>query len=117
MGTVDCTNHFWWSNSRINRDLKLLLEGATLRPQRFHDLRHTFASLLLASGVSPRTLMEWLKHNQSGITMNIYAHVMPAAKQDAAESSRRYSPEAHRGQTGVNPRVRKTSIDSNVLFY
>lgn len=71
--------------SRINRDLKKLLKDAMLRPQRFHDLRHTCASLLLASGVSPRTLMEWMGHSQISLTMNTYAHVMPAAKQDAAD--------------------------------
>lgn len=71
--------------ARINRDLKLLLKKADLPPQRFHDLRHTCASLLLASGTAPRMVMEWLGHSQIGITMNIYAHVMPAAMQEAAD--------------------------------
>ena len=57
---------------------------AGVRRIRFHDLRHTCASLLLAQGVTPRVVMEVLGHSQLGITMNLYSHVMPTALQDAA---------------------------------
>lgn len=56
-----------------------------MRPIRFHDLRHTGATLLLARGVSPRMVMDILGHSQIAITMNIYAHVLPAMQQDAAD--------------------------------
>jgi integrase len=52
---------------------------------RLHDLRHGCATLLLASGVSPRVVMEQLGHSQITLTMNTYAHVMPAALRDAAK--------------------------------
>ena len=52
---------------------------------RFHDLRHTPATLLLSQGVSPRTIMETLEHSQISLTLNTYAHVMPELQQDAAE--------------------------------
>ena len=55
-----------------------------LRRIRFHDLRHSCASLLLARGVGLREIMEWLGHSQIGLTANTYSHVMPAAKRAAA---------------------------------
>ena len=58
---------------------------ANLPALRFHDLRHTAASLLLAQGVSPRTIMETLGHSQISLTMDTYAHIMPTLQQDAAQ--------------------------------
>jgi integrase len=69
----------------VNRDLRALLEKAGLRHQRFHDLRHTCASLLHESGVSAREVMDWLGHSQISVTMNTYTHVMPSAKVEAAK--------------------------------
>ena len=51
---------------------------------RFHDLRHTAASLFLAQNVQPRDLMEILGHSQISLTMNTYSHVMYPALQEAA---------------------------------
>ncbi len=44
---------------------------------RLHDSRHSCASFLLASGASPRVVMEVLGHSGITITMNTYAHVLP----------------------------------------
>jgi integrase len=55
-----------------------------VRRIRFHDLRHTCASLLLAQGVPPRVVMDVLGHSQLSITMDLYSHVMPSALRDAA---------------------------------
>lgn len=60
------------------------LARAGLPPKRFHDLRHTCASLLLAQGVHARVVMEILGHSQIGITMNTYSHVLPALQKEAA---------------------------------
>jgi len=68
-----------------NRAFTELLKNAGLRPTRFHDLRHTCASLLLAQGVSPRVVMETLGHSAIAVTMNTYGHVMPLAQRDAAD--------------------------------
>src|SRR5262245_45468680 len=56
-----------------------------LRQIRFHDLRHTCATLLLARGVSPRVVMDILGHSQIAVTMNIYGHVIPAMQEEAAD--------------------------------
>ncbi len=61
------------------------LKRLGLPHQRFHDLRHACASLLLAQGVSPRVVMETLGHSQISLTMNVYSHVIPALQRDAAD--------------------------------
>lgn len=61
------------------------LKNAGLPRSRFYDLRHSCASLLLAQGVPARTVMDILGHSQISLTMNTYAHVMPAMKQDAMD--------------------------------
>lgn len=63
---------------------KRLLTATGLRSQRFHDLRHGAATLLLAQGVSARAIMDLLGHSQIGITYNLYSHVIPELRRDAA---------------------------------
>jgi integrase len=60
------------------------LDLAGLPQRRFHDLRHSCATLLLAQGVSPRVVMEILGHSQIALTMNTYTHVVPDLRRDAA---------------------------------
>ena len=51
------------------------LEQHGLRRVRYHDLRHSCASLLLANGISLKQIQEWLGHSDFTITANIYAHL------------------------------------------
>ena len=51
------------------------LEKNNLRRIRFHDLRHSCASLLLANGVAMKQIQEWLGHSDFSTTANIYAHL------------------------------------------
>jgi len=69
----------------VVRKFHALLEKAKLPRFRFHDLRHSCASLLIAQGVPARTVMEILGHSQISLTMNTYAHVMPAMKMEAID--------------------------------
>ena len=57
-----------------------------MRWVRFHDLRHTCASLLLAQDVSLRLVMDVLGHSQPSITMDLCSHVMPSAIRDAVDA-------------------------------
>lgn len=60
------------------------LQRAGMRRIRFHDLRHSCATLLLVQGVSPRVVMEVLGHSEIALTMNAYSHVVPELQHDAA---------------------------------
>ena len=68
----------------LTKAFKRLLKRADLPEIRFHDLRHTAATFLLAQGVDPRTIMETLGHSQISLTLNTYSHVLPRLQQDAA---------------------------------
>jgi integrase len=69
----------------LQRHFKGLLKKAGLPGRlRFHDLRHSCATFLIAQGVHPRVVMELLGHSQISVTMNTYAHVLPETQRDAA---------------------------------
>lgn len=68
----------------VTHQFHKLLDKAGLPQRRFHDLRHSCATLLLAQGVPARVVMEVLGHSQIGLTMNTYAHVIPELRRDAA---------------------------------
>jgi len=58
---------------------------ATALPRiRFHDLRHSHATHLLASGVHPKIAQERLGHATVAITLDLYSHVLPGMQEDAA---------------------------------
>jgi len=63
--------------------LKMLLKEAGLPDIRFHDLRHSAATLLLSEGVHPKIVQELLGHNNISMTMDVYSHVLPGMQQDA----------------------------------
>ena len=56
------------------------LERHGLRKVRFHDLRHSCASLLLANGVPLKSIQEWLGHSDFSTTANVYSHLDYSAK-------------------------------------
>lgn len=62
-----------------------LLSRAGLPRIRFHDLRHTAATLLLLQGVNVKVVSELLGHSSVAFTMDRYAHVLPSMQREAAE--------------------------------
>ncbi len=72
--------------SNVTHGFQETLRAAGLPRQRFHDLRHCCASLLLAQNVPARVVMEQLGHSQISLTMNTYSHVMPTALRQAADA-------------------------------
>ncbi len=60
------------------------LADAGMRRVRFHDLRHSCATLLLVQGVSPRVVMEVLGHSEIALTMNAYSQIVPELQREAA---------------------------------
>ena len=67
------------------RDFYTLLKTSGLPRIRFHDLRHSAATLLLAQGVHMKAVQEILGHASFNTTANVYAHVLPSMKREAAE--------------------------------
>ncbi len=65
---------------------KQLLAEVGLPERRFHDLRHTCATLLLARGVHPKIVSEMLGHSTVSITLDRYSHVLPHMQEDAARA-------------------------------
>lgn len=59
----------------ITQHFQIVLAKNNLRKIRFHDLRHSCASLLLANGVGMKEIQEWLGHSDFSTTANIYAHL------------------------------------------
>jgi len=66
------------------RHFKPLLKKAGLPDIRFHDLRHTCATLLLTKGVHPKVVSEMLGHSSVSITLDVYSHVIPGLGDAAA---------------------------------
>ncbi len=71
-------------SKNVTRGFQSMLERVGLPKKRFHDLRHSCATLLLAQGVPARVVMEILGHSQIHLTMNTYTHVVPDLQRDAA---------------------------------
>ena len=68
------------------REFYPLLRRAGLPYIRFHDLRHTAATLLLRRGVNPKIVSEMLGHANIGITLDVYSHVTPDMQEAAART-------------------------------
>ena len=66
--------------------LHRVLKRAGLPRVRFHDLRHTFATLALQNGVDVKTVSGMLGHYSAGFTLDTYAHVTTSAQRQAAEA-------------------------------
>jgi len=71
--------------SNLSRAFHSLLDTAGIPRQRFHNLRHSAATLMLAQGVEAPAIMAVLGHSHISTTINLYAHVMPEVKRDAAD--------------------------------
>ena len=75
-----------WKPRYLSDGFKRILEQNDLRRIRFHDLRHTCASLLLANNVPMKKIQEWLGHSDFSTTANIYAHLDFQSKISSAEA-------------------------------
>ena len=72
-----------------NRSFIPLLNKARLPIIRFHDLRHSTATLLLSLECNPKVVQELLGHSQIGVTMDVYSHALPTMQKDAMSALNR----------------------------
>ena len=70
----------------VTKTFPKLLQANGLRRIRYHDLRHSCASLLLANGVPMKQIQEWLGHSDFSTTANIYAHLDYSSKLTSADA-------------------------------
>ena len=69
---------------RVSKTFRQLIKNNNLKKIRFHDLRHSCASLLLANGINMKEIQQWLGHSSWNTTANIYSHLESNSKQNSA---------------------------------
>jgi integrase len=70
---------------RVVRHFQSLLGKSGLPHMRFHDLRHSAATILLTMGVHPKVVQELLGHSTIAMTMDTYSHLLPSVQRDAVD--------------------------------
>lgn len=66
-----------WDERNLRRGFYRCLDKAGIRQVRFHDLRHTYASLMAENGAPPKYVQKQLGHSSFQVTMDIYSHLFP----------------------------------------
>jgi len=67
----------------LTHNFARIAKRAELENVRFHDLRHTFASLMLLRGAKPKVISEALGHSSVAFTMDVYSHIIEGMQSDA----------------------------------
>lgn len=75
----------WDAHNVVNRQFLPALKDAGLRRIRFHDLRHTCATLLINQGVPPKYIQRQLRHASIETTFDRYGHLFPETNQEAVQ--------------------------------
>jgi integrase len=71
--------------NHLGEAFRALLEQAGLPAIRFHDLRHSAATILLSMGVNIKVIQEMLGHSDISITLRVYGHLLPSMQQEAVD--------------------------------
>ena len=73
------------ANNLVKRDFEPTMRRAGIREIRFHDLRHTYASLLIDRGEHPKYIQVQMGHSSINVTMGTYGHLLKAVNRDTAK--------------------------------
>jgi integrase len=76
----------WRKDNFMARIFRPAVRRADLAPLRFHDLRHTYAALMIAAGAHPKLLQAQLGHSSITVTLNTYGHLFPDAFADVGSA-------------------------------
>ena len=87
--------------SMLSHDFAIIAERTRLKEVRFHDLRHTFASLALNEGAPAKAVSDALGHASVAFTLQTYAHVLPKGEEKTMELVNDILPEGVKKQTGT----------------
>ncbi|MDR7076163.1 integrase [Neobacillus niacini] len=79
------TNGHYTHPRELHRIYKNAVKRAGLKDSRFHDTRHSHASILLQKNVHPKIVSERLGHSNVGITLDLYSHAIPSLQEQAVE--------------------------------
>ncbi|MGG5737781.1 tyrosine-type recombinase/integrase [Bacillus cereus group sp. IBL03679] len=74
------------TRSTFTSHFNKVIENAGIKKIKFHDTRHTHATLLLKQGVHPKVVSERLGHSDISLTLRIYSHVLPNMQEDAVKA-------------------------------
>ncbi|AZV44875.1 integrase [Peribacillus asahii] len=81
---IACTKHGTPLNpANVRRTFNRLIKLADVPQIRFHDLRHTHATMLLAKGINVKVISERLGHSNIKVTLDTYSHVLPTMQEEA----------------------------------
>ncbi len=69
----------------LTHNFARIAQRAGLPGTRFHNLRHTFASLMLLAGIHPKVVSEMLGHSSVAFTLDVYSHVVPGLQEAAGK--------------------------------
>ena len=72
-------------SSTVTHAFRKVTRRAQLRDLRLHDLRHSYASLMLAAGINIKVVSQSMGHANIGITLETYSHLLPGMGKTAAE--------------------------------
>ena len=95
----------------LSHNFARIVKRAGLENVRFHDLRHTFASLMLLRGAKPKVISEALGHSSVAFTMDVYSHIIEGMQQDAMALLDGVLPKAKNGAFGKNNAKLTPSVD------
>lgn len=76
---------YYFSSSTLRKMFRRFLVSIGLPYMRFHDLRHSAATLLLAMNVHPKVVQEILGHSQITMTLDVYSHALPSMQEDVSK--------------------------------
>jgi integrase len=86
----------------LSHNFARIAKRAGLQGVRFHDLRHTFASLMLLKGAKPKVISEALGHSSVAFTMDVYSHIIEGMQSDAMALLDEVLPPGKNGVSGKN---------------
>ena len=76
---------YYYSSSTLRKVFRRFLVSIGLPHMRFHDLRHSAATILLAMKVHPKVVQEILGHSQIAMTLDVYSHALPSMQEDVTK--------------------------------